>query len=473
MLKYFTSLDTQWDDLSATFVEATSSGVDHDWLIRKTAGEQREWLRDLKPIPDHELIHLLAVGDDERYGINRNGDGFSRDDNQRVHGRFVKNAKFFRDHKNDLKKDPHFGHPVASYHNDDMDRIELVIAAHKKTAADFIHTVASGDDAAFSMGADLAFDRCKVCGHLAKTAKQHCEHLRRPNVGRVLANGKVCGCDNPNPHYMDISGIGAGGKGRPADRIAYSVKLLKAAAATDQSEVLNGAELAEHLGLILPESGESTNTLRKWATLRALAAMEKQIPVDATVIKPAELDTEGEGELGKAASKPNGLKSVMEALHSKGILLKPKQFFRITVGVDGATKNIEPIIDQIKTALRSIFSDSLEDGASGLTEESRFDGGGDEADLPSKCRRKLAAACLEASVDPVFAEPRAMRNAIVDPAAVQMMMTAMPKTASVAPGEAARGYAALYAAYQLAFASHSHNHSAAFAEPAIVCINQE
>jgi alkylation response protein AidB-like acyl-CoA dehydrogenase len=39
-----------------------------------------------------------------------------------------------------------------------MKRIELVVAANKKTAGDIIHEVASGRDAAFSMGANMVHD---------------------------------------------------------------------------------------------------------------------------------------------------------------------------------------------------------------------------------------------------------------------------------------------------------------------------
>jgi len=58
---------------------------------------------ELAPDKYHMGIHLVALGDVERYGFNRNGDGFPKVACQNYHHTFVKNGNVFRHHKN---KDP-------------------------------------------------------------------------------------------------------------------------------------------------------------------------------------------------------------------------------------------------------------------------------------------------------------------------------------------------------------------------------
>lgn len=472
MIKYLTSLDTNWGETSASLIDVCSTGVDHRWLIQKTAGEQREWLRGLNCPEGHELIHLLAVGDTEFYGYNRNADGFSEEDNKRCHGRFVRDARLFRNHKNKKDVDPDFGYPVASYHHPDMKRIELVVAANKKTASDIIHDVASGRDAAFSMGANMVYDVCTICGHKAKTLKDHCEHARRPNLGRVLADGRICALDNPDPHYVDISKVV-----RPAERTAYSVKLLKAASAgyAVEDDVIGGAERAEMLGIIIPETAQRSSVpLQKWAMLQALAEIEKRIPATGSTLSdllPGELPVQAENAVREEALKPGGLKRSMEAMHSRGILLRPRQFFRITIGSTNTEKNIEPIIDEIRSALSDVFSRGLEDGGGDFAEDGRFDGG-DCGAVSSPCREALDAVKSKVTLDERDVNSRALRSAIINPGKQHRVV--ISKKASVRePGVAARGYAELYAAYQLAFASHPHNHRSTLAQQAVGLVNAQ
>jgi hypothetical protein len=472
VIKYLTSLDTNWGEQSATLIEAHSRGVDHNWLIQKTAGEQREWLRDIKPVDGHELIHLLAVGDTEFFGYNRNADGFSEADNERCHHRFVKDAHLFRNHKNKFGKDPDFGYPVASYHHPDMKRIELVVAANKKTAGDIIHEVASGRDAAFSMGANMVHDVCTICGNKARTAKKHCEHGKRPMLGRVLADGRICALDNPNPYYVDISKVV-----RPAERTAYSVKLLKAASEgfIAEDDVIGGAERAEMLGIVLPDSFQRAEVpLQKWAALQALASIEKHIPAIGHSLAdtlPAELDDNTESAVRDEILKSGGLKRVMENLHGRGILLKPKQFFRITIGSTNTSNSIEPIMDEISAALRDVFSRGLADGGGDFAEDGRFDGGDCDA-VCSCCGESLDRAKPKSTLDEPEVNTRVIRNAMVNPGK-QHRVVISKKASSTAPGVAARGYAELYAAYQLAFASHPHNHRSTLVKQAVALVNAQ
>ena len=58
---------------------------------------------DMLPDKDHVGIHVVALGDFEHYGANRNGDGFPKRACVAYHPTFVKHGNVYRHHKN---KDP-------------------------------------------------------------------------------------------------------------------------------------------------------------------------------------------------------------------------------------------------------------------------------------------------------------------------------------------------------------------------------
>lgn len=90
---------------------------------------------ELKPDKDHVGIHLVALGDAEHYGPNRNFDFFAKQACIDYHDTFVKNGNVYQGH---INKDPKKARGIikASAYNEDMGRIELFIHAHKEKAAE-------------------------------------------------------------------------------------------------------------------------------------------------------------------------------------------------------------------------------------------------------------------------------------------------------------------------------------------------
>lgn len=112
-------------------------GSDYDRFVKRAAAT--DLLRDLdsvreKVAADETLVHLLAIGSTERFGCNRNGDGFRAAICSDYHPTFVKHAKFYRNHSN---KDPakSYGRIVKSAWNDKMHRIELLVALNSNEFA--------------------------------------------------------------------------------------------------------------------------------------------------------------------------------------------------------------------------------------------------------------------------------------------------------------------------------------------------
>jgi len=61
-------------------------------------------LRENRPDDRHFAVHLIAMGSQEKYGFNRNGDGWPEDGLTRRHHTFVSHGHLFREHKNSGKE---------------------------------------------------------------------------------------------------------------------------------------------------------------------------------------------------------------------------------------------------------------------------------------------------------------------------------------------------------------------------------
>jgi hypothetical protein len=214
--------------------------------------------------PDEPLVHLLAIGATEDYGSNRNGDGFRREICRQYHSTFPKLAHFYRNHQNKDKLKSYGGVKHSSFH-EPMKRVELVVALNgSKEAAERnnglfadqeMEKLAAGKDIPVSMACRVSHDICSYCGNHAPRREDYCDsvdnggHCKagglRDNIGALVEiDGGIhqLHADNPDPNFFDISHVY-----RPADRIAYTTGMLKAA-----GHVVGGAELAEALGISVP-----------------------------------------------------------------------------------------------------------------------------------------------------------------------------------------------------------------------------
>lgn len=477
MIKLCSSDSWAWGERCAKLMPVSSRGIlDVSWLNKFAVDDDhRAWLRKIASVAGHELLHIIAVGDSERYGYNRNGDGFSGRDNAKSHDGFCKNAYVFRNHKHDTRKGhPTFGRPHASCHSPKMARIELVNAVNCKTAGDIIQGVEKGDDVAWSMGCNVPFDVCTVCHNKAASPAEYCEHAKRPNLGRLLKTGEICALDNPDAEWFDISHVF-----RPAERIAYTIRKIKVAAANgqialdDDEAVCGGAELAKIAGVTLPEFMLSSDIpLEKWATLQALAELEKHVPADgsARAWLPEELSEEAEKAIAKQAAADGSMRNVLEDLHGRGILLRPRQLFKIAFGPEAYNEVIEPLMPEMRQALPDAFSRALEINGGDLVKESRFDGAGQlkTAAMTREYEDATVGCEKAASIQESHASARAGRISLLGCARPRIIIT---KTASVQP--AAGGLSDIYAAYGLAFASHPRNGREVLAKRAVVMTNQE
>ena len=276
-------------DPLAALIDVHSQGIDSQWLTKRAAAGVFKNI-NIKPEPGQAYLHLIAMGDADFYGGNRNGDLFLKQSrvveipnpkdgrthfvkiakgNVETHGSFVTHAKVYKHH---INKDPKRaeGDVIKSAHNDVMNRVELIIRVPTDKWADDIEKIASGGSVPFSMSTRVPYDICTECGNKAKNRGEYCEHAKE-HMGEITKQGNQIGVINDHMCYFDISRVVV-----PADRIAYG--LLKAAEAGKR--VIGGAELAEQFTLFPPREYDLLTegpSLDKLSALGKLAEIEKQI----------------------------------------------------------------------------------------------------------------------------------------------------------------------------------------------------
>lgn len=291
------------------------------------------------PDKDHVAIHLVALGDEEHYGFNRNGDSFPKEACVNHHDTFVKHGKVYEHHR---ASDPklNMGKVVKSAYVDPMGRIELIVHAHKDKASDHLHKMASKGEASFSMGCNVAYDVCSKCDTKRANSRdpKQCDHVKY-DLGKMAEDGSFIGTRNPEPKFFDISFVT-----KPADRIAWS--LSKSASAGD--EFMDGIKAAEYAGLRAPADvvfASDQNALIKSAIAKKLLAASNDLR------KIAECGPTTNEEAFKWALRHASATAVFDdakiaalreynhndtfsALAQKGIVLDPVSYVKLAMGID-------------------------------------------------------------------------------------------------------------------------------------------
>ena len=215
-------------------------GADRAAFLKRASGFDIDKILE-KRKPGEVLLHVIALGCDEFYGPNRNGDAFTKEACRKYHKTFVKHARWFREHDHyDPRKS--YGHVLDSRFNERLGRIELIVAlngtkeaakANKGRVATIeIEKLENGEDIAVSMACKVDYDVCSGCGNKAKSRDEYCtaEICKyggcKENLGKTFSDGHTLRVFNPEPLFFDISYVA-----EPADRIAYMIGRLKSASA--------------------------------------------------------------------------------------------------------------------------------------------------------------------------------------------------------------------------------------------------
>lgn len=451
MLKLVRTSDHDLDAPSASLVNIHSRGLDSEWARHhKTAAVLTDVLDNIQPEKGKTYIHVLALGATERYGPNRNGDGFKRADCQACHGGFVKSGRFHKNHDN---KDPEkaIGSIPHSAYNDEMDRVELIAALDNEKCANEIQKLSTGKDLCVSMGCLVAHDVCSICGHKAPSPKQYCDHAKFA-MTQVLDDGRQIYVDNPNPNFFECSSVGRG-----ADRNGLTFRKV-ASADLENTSFTYSTDLAKAAGLYVParlaaEYGDAT--LRaKLAVLERLAEIEKQIETNMTPLQVKGCDSfNTDAHLSPEDVKTEDIDDTLGTMHAGKVVLPVEDFLTlISAASPSAELNPSELAGDVESSLGGVFSRLLDSpDLSGMLSNGLFDGApAEQASDNAKDLAKNLEPDLSLAAGPMT---RRVTISIVSPSGKKGKT---PKAAS-AKDPLVEGLANLYATYKLAMLMYPTN----------------
>lgn len=129
------------------------------------------------------------------------------------------NAHRFRHHVN---KDPDkaYGFILGAFWDARMKRVILVSELIREMCArlgalDLYSRIEAGEFPDTSMGSKVPYDRCSICGHVARTPMEYCKHVQQGapapyGMKALLPDGRVCGVYNDYPRFFDDSYVFVG-----------------------------------------------------------------------------------------------------------------------------------------------------------------------------------------------------------------------------------------------------------------------
>lgn len=421
-----------FDEPVAAIVPLHKAGVDSKWLTKRAAAAVFEFDK-IDGKPGETLVHLLALGDGETVGCNRNGDYFPKKANQDYHQTFMK-AHYFHHHNNKDPKDA-FGRVVAAAHNPRMGRVELIVAIDDDKAADDLAELEKKGEFPVSMSCRVPYDICSICGNKAKTRSEYCKHASLA-MCRIMDDGKQAYVINDQPDFFDISKVWRG-----ADRVAWTFQKLQKAAS--DGGTLGGAELAELLDIVdlaapTVKSAYADDKERVW---EAMATMDfSKFANYSSAVRRGEVADDVIASLKSA--RDTG--AVFNALHQAGICLPLISFLKLAnISTPAGVKN-----SAIRKRLRTLMTrrGKLDAAARArVTENSAYDG------TPAAVSSKVAAAIAGLSADFGLFPENAYSRGVANIARDGLRAVALNKEA--ADSAVANVAADEYAAYLLAFAS--------------------
>lgn len=384
---------SSWDDIGYTGVDFYVPGSQLRKMASTIFGTDYE---NLKPDKDHVGIHLVALGDYEHYGLNKNFDGFSKKSCQDYGHTFVTDGHVFEHHEND---DPAkaIGIIKHSAYNEDMGRQELFIHVNKEKGAGHLSRFEKTGSAAFSMACNVLYDVCNVCGTPRENRNDPntCDHIKY-SFGKEAADGTIIGTMNPEPKWFDISFVN-----KPADRIAYDLKKV-ARFGSDGDDfrawtrsLESGMTVPSHVAMGENWASSKRDVLIKLSHVSKMLSDEGQLPkVDRMyldLVKQAvvrEMDKDLIEELREST-----VEDVMNKLAEDDVILSPEEFFHYVFGTECNTSMRTKIALAIKRC-SSILED-CEDDYVDICTNTRYD----VTDKPSRPVTKKAMSHMVVTGD--------------------------------------------------------------------------
>lgn len=433
----------------ATLVE-NSAGV------KKASSDSmsRKMLEDCKPDKDHALVHLIAMGDHERYSFNKNGDAWPKAACKKYHGTFVTHGHLFREHRNRDAKTQGIGQIKASCYNEPMGRIELAVWANKKKADDIIEKVASEKGTSYSMSARVPADRSSITGKLAKNPGEYDEFTKYRMGQWIPEHNKFAFVYNDDPTFFDISYVK-----NPADRIAHHLEYQMDKAA---SAFMNSVDLAALEGVCIPdELRAGCLSFSRQADLVKLASLEEYLDAVATGTaandsRSAFCKVAGTQALSEQLSEEQlqafrALQpgTLFRKLAKRSVLLPFESFASYVLNKPVATIMEDASVKEASAALPALFR-KIAGMAAQVELENVCDAGSEFSSMADLAANDPVDKLLDKAGDQLSAEPEKVRMRVLDTSSQCQPMTSGEKLASLALSPEASTLLQTYGLYKLA-----------------------
>jgi hypothetical protein len=183
---------------------------------------------------DRLAIVTRAISAYETWGPNKNGDAFEREQLKNYHNTFFLKPHLW-DHKLEV---PYIRGIIAdSRWNNDKDFVETLILIDKESFPKYAREVERGIINSFSMGVEVKNAECSICGNIARTPSELCEHAQK--YKGLYIQGKKCFEFNRDLNFIEQSAVAA-----PADPDSHTLYILAHVKNANHKDMENLRKLA-------------------------------------------------------------------------------------------------------------------------------------------------------------------------------------------------------------------------------------
>ena len=167
--------------------------------------------------PEFLYMKVRSVSAGEYWGCNKNADYFPEKELKECYKTFLE-AHAFKNHENKNIENA-IGDVIQATWNDRMKFVELLIRIDRNIAPSIVRGFEKGFMTDVSMGCKIKHSICSICGNIAKTRSQFCDHIKYQKH-HVHPDGRKTYEINIQPRFHDISAVLTG-----ADRTAKALGL--------------------------------------------------------------------------------------------------------------------------------------------------------------------------------------------------------------------------------------------------------
>ncbi len=291
--------------------------------------EIADYIRMAAPIEGKLQVLITALGASEFYGQNKNKDAFP--ENALKHEgtdygfkTFETSAKVFKHHINKIDS-PSYGTVHLSVWNDEMKRVELILILDRYKAPDICERIDNGEYLDLSMGCNVPYDVCSICGNKARTKVEYCEHIKFYSGKIPPGHSKIAYMINTLPKFFDISFVTVGADSTA--KVMKKIASLNKIALSKNTEQYSGGINKE-----VPSNLEGNLVKAIFNVSPMLKETEQRIPTD--IIKKITGSNFGMDELSK----------ILSSFLVLGILPHPQEFQEICLRSMGDHETADDLI---------------------------------------------------------------------------------------------------------------------------------